>query len=341
MVPLVRRGLVAIGFFGALGCGHGPDAPASAPLPAVLVLRIDTVEVSSTKLDSQETWDAREPESDPAAGCKVVAAGVSFFEPISGSAVSALCGLASSPHRERRASDPDLRVRVAAGATTAYSTFAMPDISSASLGYELVVPVRAVPPDGLRVELFDDDKSGAELIGSTRLSVAKLATAFRSPSKLLVVSEGGIRRLEIVVSEYLTAPATSERRPASAQPATLGRQVKAGEVVTVRASGSFKVGSWFDDTLGPAGYPGGDARSYNLKPFKREPHACGIALIGTGTTVDGIAVGREKQFVVEHAGPIRVGLNDSEPGNNEGSVLYEVALRAPTAQEWLSRTVAP
>lgn len=340
MASLVRLGLPAVGLL-ALGCGRGADAPVPAPLPAVLVLRIDTVEVAPTKWGSEQTWDGQEPESDPAAGCRVVAAGVTFLEPLSGGVVSALCGWVSSPHRERRPSDPDLRVSVAAGATTAYSTFALADTASASLGYELVVPVGAVPADGLRVELYDDDQVGAELIGSTRLSVARLATAFRSPSKLLVVSEGNIRRLEIVVSEYVAAPAMRARRPASAQPTTLGRPVNAGEVVTVRARGSFKVGSWFDDTVGPGGYPGGDARSYNLKPFEREPHACGIALIGTGATVDGIAVGNEKQFVAEHAGPIRLGLNDSDPGNNTGSVRYEVALRAPTVQEWLARRVAP
>jgi hypothetical protein len=155
MASLVRRVLPSVGLFVASSCGRGADAPVPAPLPAALVLRIDTVEVAPTTLGSEQTWDGQEPESDPAAGCKVVAAGVTFFEPLSGGVVSALCGWVSSPHRERRASDPDLRVAVAAGATTAYSTFALADTSSASLGYELVVPVGAVPADGLRVELFD------------------------------------------------------------------------------------------------------------------------------------------------------------------------------------------
>jgi hypothetical protein len=306
-----------------------------------LVLRIDAVEVSPTKTGSDATWDVQEPDSDPAAGCKVFAAGVTLFEPLSGGVVSALCGLSRAPHRERLSSDPDLRVSLAAGATTAYSTFAIPDTTSTSLGYEFVVPVSAVPSDGLRLELFDDDEVGSELVGSTRFTVAQLAAAFRSPTKLLVVSSGAIHKLEVVLSAYAEASPAREQRPASAQPATLGRQVQAGEVVSVRANGSFTVGSWFDDTVDPAGYPGGDARSYNLRPFKDEPHGCTIALIGTGETIHGVAVGSGKQFVAEHGGAIRLGLNDSDPGNNQGSVLYEISLRAPTAQEWLSRSVAP
>jgi hypothetical protein len=52
--------------------------------------------------------------------------------------------------------------------------------------------------------------------------------------------------------------------------------------------------------------------------------------------IDGVAVGVGKQFVVAHAGPLRVGLNDEDLSNNEGQVSFQVARRAPTAEEWLA-----
>lgn len=198
------------------------------------------------------------------------------------------------------------------------------------------MPTAAVPADGLRLDVLDDDgKLGAERIGGVRLSRAKLIEGYQSASKLLVLSGGAVRRLEVVLSPYTDAPIVFAERRASDVPVELGRRVMAGEFVIVRASGSFKVGSWFDAKLDPAGYPGSEARSYNLGPFKQEPHACAIALIGSGQTIEGVAIGIGKQFVATHAGTFRVGLNDNELGNNEGQVRYEVARRAATVQEWL------
>jgi hypothetical protein len=162
----------------------------------------------------------------------------------------------------------------------------------------------------------------------------KLIEAYQSASKTLVLSGGAVRRLEVVLSPYTDEPAVTVQRAASAEPIALGRPVMAGELVNVQARGTFTVGSWFDDTLNPAGYPSDDARSYNLAPFQTAPHACAIALIGGGRTIDGVAVGVGKEFVAAHAGTLRLGLNDKDLSNNEGQVAYTVARRAPTAEEW-------
>jgi hypothetical protein len=317
----------------ACGAASGPPSP---PLPAALVLRIDAVEVSSTRQGSQVAWDGDEAERDPGAGCKVLVAGATFFVP-SLAPVSTLCGFASAPHRERLAREPDLQVRIGVGVDSAYASWVQRDASSLSLHYEVVVPVAAVPADGLQLEVLDDDgPQKAELIGGFRLSRDKLIEAYQSPSKVLVLSGGAVRRLEVVLSPYTDAPAVIVRRRASDAPVELGRQVMAGELVNVQASGTFRVGSWYDATLTPAGYLDDSARSYNLKPFKTAPHACAIALIGSGPTIDGVAVGVGKQFVVTHAGALRVGLNDEDLSNNEGQVSFQVARRAPTAEEWLA-----
>jgi hypothetical protein len=305
-------------------------------LPAALVLRVDAVEVSSTRQGAQTAWDGDEPGTDAGAGCKVLVAGASFLVPAL-APVSTLCGLASAPQRERNAREPDLQIRLGVGVDAAYASWVERDAASQSFRYEFVVPVAAVPADGLVLEVLDDDGPlGTELVGSMRLSRAKLIEGYQSASKLMVLSGGAVRRLELVLSPYTDAPAVVVQRKASDVPLALGRPVMAGELLNVQASGTFKVGSWFDDTLSPAGYPGGDARSYNLKPFEQAPHACAIALIGSGRTIDGVAVGVGKQFVAAHAGTLRVGLNDEDLSNNEGQVSYAVARRAPTAEEWLA-----
>jgi hypothetical protein len=319
--------------FSACGPASGPPSP---PLPAALVLRIDAVEVSSTRQGAQVAWDGDEGATDPGAGCKVLVAGATFLVPAL-APVSSLCGFASGPQRERHAREPDLQVRLGAGVDAAYTSWVERDTSSVSLRYELVVPVAAVPADGLQLDVLDDDGAQrSELIGGFRLSRERLIEAYQSPSKVLVLAGGAVRRLEVVLSPYTDEPAVVVQRRASDAPVELGRQVMAGELVNVQASGTFTVGSWYDDTLTPAGYLDESAQSYNLKPFEAAPHACAIALIGSGQTIDGVAVGVGKQFVVAHAGALRVGLNDEDLSNNEGQVSFQVARRAPTAEEWLA-----
>jgi hypothetical protein len=312
-----------------VGCGGA--------LPEVLVLRVDTVQVSATRNGSMDLWDGPTDEVDPRAGCQVMAAAAPFVVPGSGELMSALCGLAREAQGERAPTSPDLRVRLSAGAETTYETFTTVDTAGTRLAYEFLVPRDAIPPEGLRLDVVDDDgRSGSELIGGSRLTQEQLAAAYTSSSKLMSLRSDGITQLEIVVSPYSPEEPIVEVHPANVGPFPMGRAVKAGELVSVRASGTFKVGSWFSQTVAPAGYPGGEAQSYNLGPFKKDPHACVIALIEQRPTLEGVVIGANKDFVAQHAGPLRIGLNDSEPDNNEGNVRYEVSLRAPSAEEWLA-----
>jgi hypothetical protein len=321
-----------------LGCGARVAEPRPPQLPATLVLRIDTVDV---ELPSDRAgWDGAAPDGDPGAGCEVVVAGLSIWEPVL-SPAAALCGLATGQQLERRPEAPDLFVRLGAGADVAYSSWVHRDTFSQSLQYEFVVPVSAVPADGLRLEVLDDDGGGPnelnQLVGGMRLSREALTRAYQSPSRMVTLSGGSVRSLQVVVSPYTDEPPVRRSRSASDGPVVVGRRVIAGEVVTVRAAGDFVVGSWYDRRIEPSGYPGGGGRSYNLQSFREEPHACAIAMIGSGSTVEGVAVRAERTFVAGHAGSMRVGLNDRDLSNNEGQVVFDVARRAPTVEEWRAR----
>ncbi len=195
------------------------------------------------------------------------------------------------------------------GADVAYTTWVEPDTASRSLQYEFVVPLAAIPSDGLRVEVLDDDREQQpELVGSMRLSRQELTNAYRSGSKLLVLADGAVRRLEVVVSGYGPVEDIDLPRRASDGPAAVGRGAQAGEVVRVRASGTFKVGSWFDETLDPG-----------CTPALRR----------------GEVIGLDRTFVATHAGALSVGLNDKDLSNNEGQVKFQISRRAPTVEEWL------
>src|SRR5688500_17364505 len=85
-----------------------------------------------------------------------------------------LCGLARAPQRERHTREPDLQIRLGVGVDAAYTSWAERDVASQSFRYEFVLPVAAIPADGLVLEVLDDDGPlGKELVGSMRLSRTK------------------------------------------------------------------------------------------------------------------------------------------------------------------------
>jgi hypothetical protein len=79
-----------------------------------------------------------------------------------------------------------------------------------------------------------------------------------------------------------------------------------------------------------------DGYNFEQQPFTTAPHACGVAFVGSQGRVDGAVIGNAGRFVVTAAGPLRVGINDRDPGNNRGWVAFEGETRAPTPGEWNS-----
>ena len=325
----------------ATACSGRPPQHPEGELPSELVLRVDHVRVSALRPSTSNPWDEPTPVADAGAVCKLSSMAASAaWSPVAGDGVDLICGLAvPSKPTARRAEQPDLMLRLGKGTSEGLVSPVIPDVTSATFRYEFVVPVSAIPPEGVTLEVLDSDPGlPGEVIGLTRITQETLRKAWASSSHLLEVQAGGVQGLEIVVSPYrpLTVPATS--RSASYAPGALSpRALMAGEVVTVRASGRYTVGSFYDQTIDPAGYPDGDAKRYNFKqePFRDARHACAIALIGD-TSVRGVVVGRELTFVSPSAGALRVGLNDTDPGNNHGTLTFALSTRAPTPSEWLS-----
>lgn len=326
----------------ALGCGGAPEAKSPRErLPENITLRIDRVDVAGTQPGTQNRWDGSEREPQGDAVCSLLALGTNLVSPVSGDHAKDLCGaLVRQEHRERFPADPDLRVRLSAGASVAYDSPVARDLTSHSFAYEFVVPTSAVPPDGLRIEVLDDDgKDGAQSIGSARLTLETIATTWESATRLFRTSSGALSNLEVVVGPY--EPLTIEKREmlATSEPLPIGRRLAAGEIVHLQAKGSYTVGSWYDAKLDPRGYSTDAARRYNFQqePFASAPHAAGIALAGENDLFVGALVAPCVTFTSHYAGVLRVGINDTEPENNEGRIAFEGYLRAPTVEEWTKR----
>ncbi len=326
----------------AVACSGRPAEHPDGGLPSEVVLRVDHVRVSETRPNTQSPWDAPVSERDEVA-CKLAGAAASaVWDPMAGEGVELLCGLARAPAGGADSPEkPDLMLRLSKGANPGLVSPVMPDRASALFKYEFVVPVAAVPPEGVMLEVVDGDAGGrTETIGLIRITQETLRKAWASPTHLLELESDGIVGLELVVSAYQPSSVPPTRRSASYAPAALTRRpLIAGEVVTLSAAGRYQVGSFYDQTIDPAGYPGDEARRYNFKqaPFADARHACAIALVGAGS-VWGVVVGRERTFSAPFAGELRVGLNDTDPGNNQGTVTFAASTRAPSPSEWLSGT---
>jgi len=339
-----------------LGCGgsQAPTPNAMAPIvsPSYVVLRVDTVRVAPQRPNGTSWDDAEPPREDPF--CLIVGAtagGVALgyapqAAPTALGTVTALCKALDPPaQRQHDPTLPDLQVRLSAGMGAPYVTDTIADTTLFTFAEAFVVPVDAIPPDGLRLEVVDNDdpqSSGAgraETIATLRISRDELVGALASPTHMIRRPQApALLDLELVVTPYGSTTALATM---SANEGTKDTHLTAfsGEVLRVRAVGSYHVGSWHSEELSPAGYPGGGPMRYNwpVEPLASAPHGSAFLLVGRHTRTAHLTPGCTT-VLVSHPGPIVLGVNDKEPENNTGSLSFTIERRPPSAAEWLQQT---
>jgi hypothetical protein len=115
-----------------------------------------------------------------------------------------------------------------------------------------------------------------------------------------------------------------------------GVDIPAGVVLEIRAAGTYTIGSSYDTTIGPEGYPDTGPSDYNLeaKEFRSAPHGSAIVIVRRGGLAQGNVVGSCTRFVTTGGGNVLLGVNDEEPRNNKGEIGFTLSATVPTLEEW-------
>ena len=100
-----------------------------------------------------------------------------------------------------------------------------------------------------------------------------------------------------------------------------GITLTAGQTYKIDTIGSVKPSSANPISAGPGGTTEVQAWQDNYSFRSDWPHEAVIARIGGG---DYILIGLGGTFTAEQGGLLEIGVNDSDPGNNEGSFSVEI-----------------
>jgi hypothetical protein len=326
----------------AVGCGH---AASTSPYlgrgddSGYVVLRVDAVRVAG--LDpAGATWDGAK-SGDTGFGCTVLGtlAGFATGNMEVASGATALCNSGTSHDEpEQSPTAPDLYVRLRASDAASYESFTAQDGFYVRFAQDFIVPTAAVTEDGLELMVFDRDGNG-------RNQDALLGRVIIPREQALDVggrhsfSEAAIEQLDVTILSHDGKPRTvSVSMPADAGIQSVpDLRVPAGAVISARATGSYRVGSWYDQDLTPVGYSGGGPRQYNLpiEPFRAAAHGSGLILVGQRQTMQGASVAPCGSMMALYGGELRVGINDRDARNNTGMLQFEAQIDPPSVEQWL------
>jgi hypothetical protein len=139
---------------------------------------------------------------------------------------------------------PDLGVRLTIDATS-YASAVAPDRLVHDFAYDFLVPLEAVPPAGLGLEIFDQDgndpRRGEEL-GTIRVTRSDITDLLAGSSRVKTFSHDSVTRLEVTSRRYTKS---SRRLTATVRPGKrevrLAPSIVAGELIEARASSDVAI----------------------------------------------------------------------------------------------------
>lgn len=315
-----------------------PPAPPPPPqMPKRIVLRIERVQVAA----GGREWDGPVAEVSYRKICLDLAGAVASVKPVAALGGLACDLLGNSKQRQSDPREPDLRIELRSGPVV-YTSYVAPDRRAHQFGYSFVIPDESIPTQGLVLAVLDDDDGamGGEEIGSVRLSRDQLI-ALATTSDVASLSAEALNLFEITVT-----PHDGQLRKAEFDLATnsggeivRGIAVNAGDVVRIEAAGTWQIGTYHNEFLGPEGFTDGRLRDYNLPLVPSEAHGSTVALVGQQGKQLILPVQPCVRVVSAFAGVIWVGINDRKFSDNVGSAHIRVFTRAPKPAEWASPKV--
>ncbi len=310
-----------------------PPPPPPPQMPKRIVLRVERVQVAPTTRE----WDGPVAELSYKKLCSDVAGAVAALRP-AGALANVVCDLMSEKQRQTDPRDPDLRVELRSGPVV-YTSYVAPDRRAHQFGYSFVIPDESIPTQGLVLAVLDDDDGalGGEEIGSVRLSRDQLIT-MATTGELGALSADSLSLLEVTVTPHdgRLRKAEFDLATNSGGETVRGIAVNAGDVVRIEASGTWQIGTYNNDELGPEGFTDGRLQSSNLPLFARVNHGSTVALVGQQGKLVVLPVHPCTRVVSPFAGVIWVGINDRKVNDNQGSAHFRVFTRAAKASEWAS-----
>lgn len=182
--------------------------------------------------------------------------------------------------------------------------------------FGVVVKVKA--DDVVRLTVVDwDGAADYDVIGEKVLEGAALLGG-----KVVEVPRfGNVEKLTLTVED---APAEARHRvsvPARPTWTDTGIPVIAGQDVIIMAAGTVCTAG--DDRARCAGPEGQSAHEKNVKGFEKRGHGMLIGAVGDVRFV----VGRERRFLAPSTGPLLLGVNDVDSGNNKGELEVSVTVK--------------
>lgn len=325
------RGLVGLGIVAALGTNAKADVANDW-----VVLKVGRVTVD-TKSANGTPWDqAGTKESSPCGLVSGIAPTLGVSVPVA-MVATFFCESNSSKQVERDVRDPDLFVRVGVG-DSRFQTPVAPNTADEIFDFPIVIPLAAIPAVGVDVQVLDldADVNAGQAIGRVRVRKEQLAAAIASGKPLLELTDGRLKKIEFEIAAYdVTAQKPDVTFNVNQPPLPTANRVRAGELVTITASGSYGVRSSSEQTS-VAGYGNKQLASYNLDSLKLANHGAAVAFINSpaGPMHTALSVGSCVAAVSPMPGVVHVGVNDSEVSNNTGSIDFSIKVSLPTVEEW-------
>jgi hypothetical protein len=309
-----------------------PPAPAKPAPPRWFVLRIDRVQAARNGIE----WDGPVDETSSRDACRSIAGLAGIVIPAARSATLA-CSLVRDDQRQADPRDPDLQLLIEAPSVR-YESYVAFDRRNHLFDYAFVVPSAALAADGLLISVVDADIGAdrGQEIGSVRLTLDEL-TDLATKRTVGSRTAENLSLLEIAVGPYDGTLMESEVKidAAIGGASDMSFKIHAGDIVRIEAEGTWQIGHFYDQVIGPSGYPNSAMRSGNLAAFKDEPHGAAVALVGSQGKMAKVSVNPCIKFVSPYAGSVWVGINDQSNRDNRGSALFRLLKRGPSAAQWM------
>ncbi|MCG8424298.1 MAG: hypothetical protein MJE77_40920 [Proteobacteria bacterium] len=228
---------------------------------------------------------------------------------------------------------PDLMVALTVGGAEPFRSYTAPNRHQHDFNYEIAVPVAAIPRAGATVAVLDQDgadPSSGQVIEEFRLTRDEFEVAAASGTPILRHGNA-VREIALQVTAYQHEPRTASLEMTTRRSlAPLPVRVTTGEIVHVRASGTYRVTR--DDVVDADGLDDEEQTPNNLdiEPLRSARHGAATALIGGSPVV----LGACRSFVAPQSGPISLALNDRHLSDNRGKLRFDIRIEPPDSNAW-------